>query len=786
MKNFVKKIAACTAIMCIALAAKEVTVEPSKAIIVITPQCGGVGEFAAYDLQKHFKLITGQDIPVADKVMDDKYVFLFDKAPEGLLPEEARWEVTEQMTTFSGDDSPLKRGTSQAYFQNRTGTISAVSDFLERQLGVRWMEPGDDGIFYVPAHKLILQTGKGSWNPGRLVTRSIRQDYARWAYDGAKLNAKGLPEEFILSKEEYTIKTQENKLWQKHQRMGYSMNFWFGHAFTNWWEKYGKEHPEYFALFKGKREPQRPKRPDTIKMCVSNQAFRQQIIDNWKARKPLSKFINVCENDWGDYCECDDCRKLDVTPEGEPWENHLSDRYFNLANGVLALARKEAPDTKVCIYAYSTYVEPPRRERVDSGIVIGFVPSMLKIKSTEDMYKGWRARGADWMVLRPNDHHVNTGLPMGFEKQILEGFQLGVQNGIVGTDYDSCHGFWTATGVADYILARAHSYPNATFEELFNHFCQGYGAAASHIREYYTYWRENVWEQRLIPNKDKIIERGRYGNFRRGIIWDLKKYYTAEDFEKTGAILERALANAKTPVELKRIKSLMLGHKHEAMTFNAIIATGKDKRKAGRELLEFRIANRDKLNVNLMRLSSIELDFGDVTGIAKAKRFMGCEDVQELPLRWKFAMDPNDEGEKNHWEKLPWADVSKTWTQIRTDSSWEQQYNNDMPQELKDKLKNYDGYGWYALSVNVPQSWRGRKVSLLFGAVDETAKIYVNGTLCGIREFINSDDWKTPFTIPIFDAIDWNKPQQSIFVRVHDKAGAGGIWQPVALITPKE
>ncbi|MBE6386248.1 MAG: DUF4838 domain-containing protein [Lentisphaerae bacterium] len=764
-----------------ALFSAEITVNPENAQILLSAECGGIAEFAAKDLQHHLKMITGKTIPVVSVPQKDKFTFLFTN-PQGMKSEEARFEVTARGVTFAGDDEKSPRGELKAFGRRRTGSITAVAEFLERQLHIRWMEPGDNGVFYIPASQLKLTEGKFTWHPWRLISRHIRPDYPGGYYRSGKLNTAGIPESLQYSRDEYNAKSRENLIWMKHHRMGGRVYIPFGHSFTRWWKRYGKNHPEYFALFNGKRAPARPQKPETIKMCVSNEALQNKIVELWADRKPRPAYINICENDWEDYCECVSCRKLDVTPPGEKWQDHLSDRYFYFANQVLAKARKIDPRVKVSIYAYASYVTPPIKTKVSPGVVVGLVPSMTSLEKMQKVYEGWRKMGAETLFQRPNDLHCNIGLPMGFEKQLWQGFQIGFKNGIVGTDYDCSHGFWGASGVAEYILARAHNYPEASFEELLAHYCEGFGNAKNEIREYYSYWRRNIWEKRIMPDRAELAKAGRYGDSRRGLMWRLAQYYTEADFSITGKILEKAAGKARTPVEKKRIEWLLLCHKHFLMTYKAICAPKEKKMSAAQELLKFRIGNREKLNSNLLRQGTIEIKYGDLTGIAKAAKFKGIQDVRMISNRWYFSPDPQDEGIKAKWAQWPWYKYKKEWSPIYVDCHWENQTRPDVPEKLKKSLKNYDGFGWYAQSFSTPESWKGKKIGIFFGAVDEAALIYLNGRQVYTREFKNDDDWRSAFIVPVSGAIDWRKKHQIITVRVEDNRGAGGIWQPVFLV----
>ena len=761
--------------------AASFTVDPENAVIVAAPDAGAVARLAAAELQYYLQLMTGKKIAVVPKAVPGKYVFLFGK-PAGikLKPEEAVWETTEKMTRFYGDSSPVrsKADAFEIFLRaTRTGDLTAVYDFLERQLKFRFLAPGELGTGYIPSAVLKLETGGNRWDPGQLVKRELRS---------GNMNAKAMANnptlpEFYRRKAPADIpkRNLDTLRWLKQQRMGSSVRFTYGHAFTRWWKLYGAEHPEYFALHKGKRAPWGD--PSNIKMCPSCSALIDQIVSNWKNAEVRSSMINVCENDWGNYCECEDCRKLDapVRP-GEKWDTDLTDRYLWMANEVIRRARKIDPEVKVGFYAYSVYRFPPRKFRVEPGIVIGFVPGMMSWQKTDVMYKEWRKMGADMMFQRPNDQHINTGLPMGIEEIMFKHFQIGYRNGMIGTDYDTLHGFWPATGIADYILARAHIYPERSFEEHVDEYCSAYGDAAPEVKEYYAYWRSEVFDKRLYPNRKEIEEKGRYGNFRRGLMWDLPKYYFEKDFDLTDAMLRKGLRKNLNRREKELLEQLRLANRHARLTFHALAASGNAKFAAARTLHQFRQENWDRINMHWYRLFSIEAAFGDVTGGKLAAALEQFADGKALTLRWYFKPDPKDEGDKLNWKDTPFARAEKEWHRIYVNSGWENPGNYADP-AMRKFMKNYDGTGWYALRLSIPEKWQGKKIHLHFGAVDESAWIYLNGKLCGERISKDTDDWKKSFSIRIDRNIDWSRKYQSLVVKVRDTAGQGGIWQPVMM-----
>ncbi len=759
------------AVCLLAVNGGEREVNPEKAEILVARGASSVEKEAARELRKHLALISGKSIPVrtVETNAPDVYHFRIGCNPgkETLKAEESVWRADESGCVFYGD--PV-----------RQGVLTAVYDFLEKQFGIRWIEPGDAGIAYRESKSLRIRTGEGRWDPGTLRKRLLRSMAPWTAY---KKQIESVPEKFRMTKEQYERKRNDLLVWLKRQRMGASLAFNYGHAFVDWYQRYSKEHPDWFAMHEDGTRTLRGNSVYGAKLCVSNPEVVAQVVKNWARTKSAS--INTCENDGGYFCHCPACLKLDVRLPGEKLEDHLTDRYLNFTNRVLALAQKQRPDVVAVMYAYSYYRFPPRREKVMPNTILGFVPSMLELADAEKMYQQWHAAGAQMMFLRPNDQHVNTGLPMGFEKTMFDAFQLGVKYGIVGTDYDCIHGFWPATGIADYILARAHVDPSKPFEHWEAEYCSAFGAASDQVRRYYRYWRDNIWEKRLYPKRKQIIELGKYGNFRRGLMWYLDRYYRISDFDAAGRILREAQTLSLTPPERARLENLILANTHARLLFLAASAKGNEKTDAGIRLYRFRLENRDRLNFEWNRLFAIEQYFGDCAAANSAAAYDAYDAYQALPMLWRFQIDPRDAGLKEKWQESDGRRIMSVWDPIQIGRPWESQTLKSMHPALKKQLANYDGVGWYGLVFTVNPAWRSSEILLHFGAVDESAVVWVNGRKAGERIYQNPDDWKQPFTISIGDQIDWSKKEQTLVVRVHDSGGQGGIWKPVALVKQK-
>jgi hypothetical protein len=572
-----------------------------------------------------------------------------------------------------------------------------------------------------------------------------------------------------------------------------------GHAFCTWWKKYGKTHPEYFALNKfGKREPvPLPKKSQTdqfVKICAANPAVADQIIADWRPRSKVRKFVNAGMDDGTEnFCQCDKCKKLDVPLKGERFADHLTDRYVHLANAVARRARKIRPDAMVSMYAYLSTLYPPRKTRVEPNVVVQVVPYVIPLETgiTERILGGWKKMGATMLALRPNYHckYMTGCIPLGVEKQMFDVFQNAVKNGCVSADYDSLTNNWPITSITDFILASAMADPSKPFDYWKNKYYSAFGAASKDVGRYFDYWRKELWNKRLLPNIQKICDKGGAGDFTRGLFWSLGDYYKLSDFDKAGAFLKKALEKKLTKVERARIKELLLANEHAKLTFQAITAKPADKCEFAKTLLAFRRKHKKELPLQWLGVFSMELGNGDLTGFKLSKTMKGyLKPWLKTDLFWRFTLDPEDVGLKKKWQNKTWTDTT-SWDKLRTDRFWERQFAFDekctLSKPVADLIKRYDGIGWYATRISVPADWKGRKIFLRFGAVDESCWVWINGKKAGEHIYKLKNDWKTPFEIEIDKLVDWKKDKQTVMVRVEDKGGVGGIWRPVWLVSKK-
>jgi hypothetical protein len=357
------------------------------------------------------------------------------------------------------------------------GTLFAVYDFLEREIGVRWLFPGELGEV-VPRHKdLVLPVIDRREQP-RIEKRKIRnQSLTREDTFAPILESWGLTVEAWKAAHSEAVYGP----WFSRMKLGMRVDIDGGHAYSGWWEKYGKTHPEWFALQPDGTRTQKPVRE---RLCKSNPALWDEIarvkIEEFRADPELLT-ASICPNDGGanQFCVCEACRALD--PAGLDSES-LSDRVFTFYNEIAIRVARERPDRSLVAYAYSVYRDPPvRMQALSPNLIIGFVG--LDQPSIE----AW-SRIAPKLYIRPNDLGpvIDLGMPRNHAAHLARSVKFAVEHKAVGFDFDNCHGNWSNHGLDYFILAKALQNPELDVRSTIADYCQSaYGAGAEAMGRYY-------------------------------------------------------------------------------------------------------------------------------------------------------------------------------------------------------------------------------------------------------------------------------------------------------------
>ncbi len=277
---------------------------------------------AATMLQRYIKQVTGVEMPVAKEgfVKGDAAIYIGNTKrlkiahPAKLAPES--WLVQT-----AGKDLVIAGGTGK-------GLIYGVYTFLENYVGCR-------KIANIPT----ITPSKKELSIPELEIQGAPQFEYRESYYPASLE----PEYQEWSKLQDFEDLWGPKMW--------------GHTYDKLVPAkiYFKQHPEYYAQVKGKRQPSQ--------LCLSNEEVYKIVVAEFKKRmadNPDALYWSISPNDDIGYCECDQCSKID-NEQGGPQGSLIK-----FVNRVAA----NFPDKKITTLAYGYTHKPTKTLKPASNVYI--------------------------------------------------------------------------------------------------------------------------------------------------------------------------------------------------------------------------------------------------------------------------------------------------------------------------------------------------------------------------------------------------------------------------------
>jgi Glycosyl hydrolases family 2, sugar binding domain len=162
-----------------------------------------------------------------------------------------------------------------------------------------------------------------------------------------------------------------------------------------------------------------------------------------------------------------------------------------------------------------------------------------------------------------------------------------------------------------------------------------------------------------------------------------------------------------------------------------------------------------------VRKASESSNYSDEKAFAEMRKTM--TEVFDFPKDgWKFKRDKNNIGSDQGWFKTDFDD-----------SAWRV---FSIGKLMEEQIGDYDGIAWYRLNFTAPAIEPGKQIFMVFGAVDDSAKVWLNGKSIGEHE-----GWDRAFALDVTQIL---KQGQTNFVavKVMDDGGSGGIWKSVKLM----
>ncbi len=488
------------------------------ALVVVPDEPEEIARYAAEELVRHIELATDVRLDIrkeSDAAEEDNgrfRIYVGDtnaarKAgvdSETLGAETAIIQSLEDAILIVGKDKPGDPLDTENMW---SGTLWGVYELLERELGVRWVWPGELGTYVPRAEHLVFDEWDEQVEP-RFERRRLRQ---MRRHNDPRLGFSEAGEKAYQEAE--TVFLRRHRMGRSDDPRPYT-----AHRFAGWWRRYGEEHPEWFAMSPdGERGHSSQDRYGQTPMCVSNSELHEEIIRLWKRqrneRPGETVIIHLGEaNSWA-RCVCEGCRAWDEPgpDEGEvermaPYIQrahrplNAGPRYARFWKAVYEKAAEIDPDAVVTALAYMNYFAAPKEDlELHQNIVIAFVPwttwwfpRMEEEQGwVKEQWRRWRELGAT-LYYRPNFTFDGYAMPHVYKRQFADTFRHHARHGMIATDFDSLLGQWAAQGPQLYLLARLHTRPYDETDELLEEYYSAFGPAANKVRRYFQYWEAHT------------------------------------------------------------------------------------------------------------------------------------------------------------------------------------------------------------------------------------------------------------------------------------------------------
>ena len=759
----------------------------AAAVIVLPAEPLPVERFAAAEMAMHIRLATAAELPVVfpDAIPDGFTPIRLGRAAEleRTWPQlnDGRVRISADAIDLAGRDGnrePLTRS-------GEMGTLFAVYDFLNHDLGVRWFWPGPTGTYVPRRADLALAPAD------RLVTSPIR--YADW-----RISSKNDGEWPDRS----TAKTfsRHCREWLLRHRFTFAEDLHYGHAFTSYWERFHQDHPEYFNLLPNGQRLVDPlyNNPKTVSMCVTNPDFIAQVVADWRQRGQ-DTVLNLNENDTNGKCVCASCLAADANDDpgrlelarqrfqngDRSWSTalgSLSERYARFYQAAMRAADHINPHHRAIGCIYANYYEPPKTVTFDHRLIMRFCPPIMfpwtreKIDLFKRLWKGWDQAGVS-LMMRPNFTLDGHGFPLLYDQEYLECRTFALEHNLVAVDFDSLTGSFGANGLMLYAIASSLTLnKDKTAAAIEADFLQAFGPAAPMLAEYHRLVRTAVAAGTPAYATELTIEGGKWADF----FLYAHHIYTPEVMRQAEALLRQARqAAAGDQTIIDRLELLECGLADARLVLAAQAAFTEHRTpgkitvfaEALRRLDDFRRRHAANGYADIGRLAALENRHWP-------RHLAAIRPTGREITGWKINFDPANTGDALGYASQP--DLAG-WEDIATDGPWEKQ-----PAGLAWEKKHgrvYKGVAWYATAI-VPAEGEGdRPLRLCFGAVDGSARIFLNGALLLDRPYPwqgNRDSWRQPFSVPIPAGLLKPGPNHLV-VRVEKHLGVSGIWRAVFL-----
>ncbi|MCO5052157.1 MAG: DUF4838 domain-containing protein [Verrucomicrobiae bacterium] len=456
--------------------------------IVCAPMATESEHYAATEFRRLFREMTGAILPIQEAAPPHVGAICIGSAAvsergepalaPGLYGDEGfRLEVRDQSICIDGTGP--------------RGALYGVYEFFEELCGVRFLT--FDHTYY-PERALERKIKLGSYGiePPAFAFR--------WSYYGE--NARH--PEFATRLRVNTV-TDDPKLGGRTGWRLVSHNV----AYLVPPAKWGKEHPEYFALVDGQRRLEMG--GGGPQLCMSNpelvEVVVQAVLEEIR-KDPSARNINIAQMDNESYCTCPNCAALDAREE-----SHAATT-LSFVNAVAERVERTHPEIILSTYAYLYTRKPPKTIRARANVMIQLCSieccdfhaiddraCAVNRLFCEDL-AGWKRKADRIFIWHYNTNFKGYTLPFPNLRSIGRSVAYFAKNHGRGVFMQAAgNGFSTElSDLRNYVMARCLWRPGRDSWQEAAEFCRlHYAEAAEPILAYLKYYHDLVGAAGVHP-----------------------------------------------------------------------------------------------------------------------------------------------------------------------------------------------------------------------------------------------------------------------------------------------
>lgn len=738
---------------------------PRSAIVIGADASDQAREAASY-LQEYIEKISGARLPIqaeADPAPGAR-ILVGRAAAAGALGAELPAGHSHQMNEEAfivrtlGDDLVLAGNEDWNY----RGTVFAVADLLERDLGCRWFFAGPFGEA-IPRRDTIRvgaidRTERPSfrvrriWYSGWMPASAEEQDWMRRWCDLNKINPLGLS----LPGDGSVIQLARP-------------------------EEHFETRPEIYAIDKNgerMRDMLCMSEPEAVRIGVETikRAFRED---------PDRLSYGFAPPDGFPVCYCEACQRyfpgFNFKGYGDP---SLSEVWFQFANKIALEVYEEFPDRWVLTNGYANRVRLPESIRefapnlgIQSAVIAACSihrigePRCWQRQTYETILSRWLDRLDPVFIYDYDPGKAIDNLPFPALHCLKHDIPWFRDHGAWGF-YTEGVNSWMVTHLNYYVRAKLMWNADLDVDALVRDYCERfYGPAADAIEAY-------IWT--LENAVDATDTHETWGRFMQ---WRLILPPVLDTLDR---LIARAVAQADTPAFQQRAEVMRLVHEHMKTFLDMENAAAAGDFALSVKKADEMIALRGPIEAVQTGLVPPENDLAPHQSSSIASRRPVYDYLAQrqngpigkmitlLPREWAFLPDPKGMGVIEQWY-LP--ERAAGWAPIDTTFYWEAQGHQD------ETGWSYWGDAWYRTRFDVPAEAAGKDLWLaVAGVYNWGVWVWVNGVM---RPFELDRHWRlgyhletSPFEVNVTDLI---QPGQTndIAILVHtrepDRNPRGGL-----------